>query len=141
MCEFITEEEVAARYIYRKDQIFAHNGMVKPAALVPFKHVEASVTLHEGRPETEIWENGLQTAIQRDMPLRARADIPVSRVREDSAMDVVRDPIVDDASPANNNPYHAEIVGWAADKASQKNAAIRILAGIKAKPYITAKAS
>jgi len=125
-------DEIAARYIYRKDQIFAGTNMVKPAALVPFKHVEASVTLHEGRSEKDVWENGLQTARQRNLSLVARADIAVSRVRECPPMNVVRDPIQHAECPENDNPHHAEIVGWAAEKAAQKDAAIRILSGIKA---------
>lgn len=128
-------ENVAARYIMYGKHMNA-DGTVKPAALIPYRHVECSVTLHSGRNEEAIWHNGEDVAKLRGCSLAGRVDMPVSTIRESSderiKMDVVHEPIREEDNMGYVNEHHAEIIGWPKEKNEQKSIAMKILKGLKA---------
>ena len=121
----IADEEDLARYIFRKDQV-RPDLTVKPDALIPFSHTDLSVTRHLGLTDEAVWAAGRVVEQQRRLPLVGRADLFASDYRSQK--------LVPKADPVPDNPHHAVVVGWPADKPAQKSLAQQIVARIRYTP-------
>ena len=121
----VTEDEWLARYILRREHVRA-DGTVKPDPFIPYRHVELSVTRHKGLEEFAIWAIGECVARKRQTALLGRADTQ-ARVFIRQRLTVKPDPQIDD-------PNHANVVGWPADKQAQKEIAIEIVKQVGYKP-------
>jgi len=113
----IVDDEWLARYLVHKEHVRA-DGTVKPDPFIPFKWVELSVTRHLGLEECEIWTFGEDVAAKFGRTLIGRADTQ-ALVHREFGLEVV-------AAPLPENPNHADVVGWPADKPSQKEKALLI---------------
>lgn len=121
----VTEDEWLARYIVRREHVRA-DGTVKPDPFIPYRHVELSVTRHKDLEESAIWAIGESVARKLQNALLGRADTQV-RVFVQQRLTVKPDPQIDD-------PNHANVVGWPADKQAQKEIAIQIVKQVGYKP-------
>lgn len=111
----VAAEEVLARFIYQSSYIRASDGTVKPNAFLPPANLLCSVTRHLHATELELWSVGDQVAVLRNATLHGRADI-VAESCTKQGLAVQKQPVQD-------NPNHADICGWPADKAEQKSIA------------------
>ena len=85
---------------------------VKPDAFIPHPYPDLSVTRHKNLSEQGLWRVGQGVADARPATLYGRADIHAAEVRRLS-LDV-------EPRPVANNPNHAIVIGWPADKPAQK---------------------
>lgn len=116
----IPPDKRLARFILFSDWIRQDN-TVKPDAFMPHpKHLDVSVTQHRNLTDQQIWERGKAIATQTKKTLHGRADLAASSVQAASLK--LRD------DPTDNNPNHALIYGWPADKAAQKSIAQQLAA-------------
>lgn len=113
----VDDEELLARFVLHRGHIRA-DGTVKPDAFIPYKYVEMSVTRRLDLEDQGVWEAGELVARQRDIPLVGRADAQ-SKVYVDQGLRVIPRPLVD-------NPNHADVIDWPADKPSQKEIALLV---------------
>lgn len=118
----ITDNEQLARFVLHKDLI-RQDDTVRPAAFIPYRYVELSVTRHIGLSDLQIWDLGKGVAIKQNKKLYGRADVLAANVRK-IKLEAVPDPIPE-------NPNHAEIWGWPADKPSQMSFAQQLAAESK----------
>lgn len=86
---------------------------IKAPAFLPYRHVELSVTRHQGLEENELWALGHDVASARKMPLVGRGDISAKSARVQS-LDVVPS-----EGPGKGARNHANIIGWPSEKAAQ----------------------
>lgn len=123
----VAEDEWLARYILRKEHVRA-DGTVKPDPFMPYKWVELSVTRHLGLNDPDIWAAGEAVAAVTGTALQGRADSP-ARVFVKQHLRVL-------PKPLPQNPNHADVVDWPADKPAQKEIALLIAreASFKANP-------
>jgi len=110
----VTDDEQLARFIFFRKWIrhAAPDQTVKPDAFIPHPYPDLSVTRHKHLSEQERWRIGQGIADARPATLYGRADIRAAEVRRQS-LDVA-------PRPAANNPNHADVIGWPADKPAQK---------------------
>lgn len=97
------------------------NHTVKQDAFIPHPHPDLSVTCHKTPSEQDLWLMGQKIASTRSATLYGRADISAAKVRNEVPLDVVHCPVA-------NNPNHANILNWPADKPSQKIIAQKLAA-------------
>lgn len=105
-------DETLARYVLQRSHIRATTQTVKPDAFVPHPHRELSVTRHLMATEEELWLVGEDVAEATGKRLYGRADIAAS-VCAGQQLRIQPDPVA-------NNPNHANVHGWPADKPAQK---------------------
>ena len=105
----IGDSETLARFVFFNRWVRDDKTM-RPDAFIPHPYPDLSVTRHIGLTEAEIWQLGEVARGIRTLPLIGRADMTTEQVRNQSLQ------INPDEPPRN----HAIIVGWPADKPSQK---------------------
>jgi len=110
--------ELLARFILRGKYI-RPDGTLTPNPFIPYRHVELSVTRHIGLSELDIWRIGASVARAQQETLFGRGDV-TAIVFSGHALKVQPDPLED-------NPNHANVVGWPPDKQSQKEIALKIV--------------
>jgi hypothetical protein len=108
----VASSEALARFVVQRHWI-RHDGTVKQDAFMPPRDLELSVTRHLGLTEDQLWGFGEQVAAELSAHrLLGRADVTVEVVHRNN-LNVV--PV-----PLPNNPNHAHLIGWPADKPLQK---------------------
>jgi hypothetical protein len=108
----VTDEECLARFILFSKWIRNSDQTVRPDAFIPYPYPDLSVTRHIHLSEEALWKMGQDVADARPAKLYGRADIYASTAR--------RLHLRIDPAPASNNPNHANLDGWPADKPTQK---------------------
>ena len=111
----VTAEEWLARYVCQSKHVRLYQ-TVRPDAFIPFPHQDLSVTRHLHATKQEIWNLGEQVAMESHRSLYGRADIQARTCHAEN-LGVV-------AAPIPNNPNHADITGWPAEKSLQKMIAV-----------------
>jgi hypothetical protein len=111
----VAAEELLARFIYQSGHIRASDGTVRPNAFLPPPNLLCSVTRHLQATEDELWSVGEKVALQRSATLHGRADL--------QGVNCTRQQLAVRKAPVPDNPNHANICGWPADKAEQKSIA------------------
>jgi hypothetical protein len=124
----LADGEQLARYIFRREHIRSQTGEVKPDAFMPHPHRDCSVTRRATLSEMQVWERGEGVAAQRKLPLVGRADVTAGSVRG-AGLTPVPDPV-------EGNPEHANIIGWPAEKAAQKQVAQLLVKSAAYKPKV-----
>ncbi len=107
MCEIEEEiflSEKIARYLFQKGHFTPSTGRVKYGAFMPDSEIETSVSRTDNLSCNEIWEIGKNVAGKRVPTLKGRVDLIAWDVY-DARLEVVPD-------PKEENPRHANIVGW-----------------------------
>jgi hypothetical protein len=107
----VDPSESLARFIYYQRYI-RQDRTLRPDAFMPHPYPVLSVTRRLQLSETQIWEIGRNVAQRIGQPLRGRADVQVS-VFQRQELYVV-------AAPLLENPNHANVTGWPAEKPAQK---------------------
>lgn len=120
-------DEMLARYVLQSSHIRTSNQSVKPDAFIPHPYRDLSVTRHREATETEIWNSGRTVAMQIGKTLHGRADLV--------AETCLRQQLTVKAAPLDDNPNHADISNWPADKAAQKIIALEISAAARFLPF------
>jgi hypothetical protein len=115
----VDSDEWLARFILKRSHL-RQDRTVKPDAFIPYPRSELSVTRHLLLSETELWQFGRDVAREIGKPLLARADVQAF-VFQRPELRVV-------AAPLPENPNHANVVGWPAEKPAQKSIAQEIAA-------------
>ena len=108
----VLSHEQLARFILASNWIRKADQTIKPDAFIPHPYPDLSVTRHSNLSEEALWRVGQGIAAVRPATLYGRADICAYAVRRQS-LDVVSQPVA-------NNPNHANVTGWPADKPAQK---------------------
>lgn len=108
----VADEECLARFILFSKWVRNSDQTVKPDAFIPYPYPDLSVTRHINLSEEALWKMGQDVADARPAKLYGRADIYASTAR--------RQHLRIDPAPAPNNPNHANIDDWPADKPAQK---------------------
>ncbi len=127
----VGDDEVLARFVLRKDWV-RNDQTLRPEAFIPHPHKDLSVSRHQARPDTELWEEGKAVAaavtvtVRRVMQLHGRADFIAS--------DVIGQNLRVEADPLPENPSHAVVVGWPPEKAVQKIKALMLAAAARFVP-------
>ena len=124
----VADEERLARFILFSKWIRSSGQTVRPDAFIPYPYPDLSVTRHINLSEEALWKMGQDVADARPAKLYGRADIYASTAR--------RQHLRIDPAPAPNNPNHANINDWPADKPAQKIIAQQLAADsvYRAKP-------
>lgn len=108
----VADEECLARFILFSKWIRNSDQTVRPDAFIPYPCPDLSVTRHINLSEEALWKMGQDVADARPAKLYGRADIYASTAR--------RQHLRINPAPAPNNPNHANIDDWPADKPAQK---------------------
>ncbi|HEX7377619.1 MAG TPA: hypothetical protein VF278_10935 [Pirellulales bacterium] len=116
----VATDETLARYILHSSHIRGSDRSVKPDAFIPHPYTDLSVTRHLLASESELWGVGERVAEVRSKMLYGRADF--------SAADCVVRRLNVEAAPLHDNPNHANIRGWPAEKPLQKIIAQQVAA-------------
>jgi hypothetical protein len=116
----IDSDEWLARFIHYQRYI-RHDRTVRPDAFIPHPYPDLSVTRYLQLSEAELWQLGRNVARQSGKPLYGRANVRAF-VFQQCELQVIADPIIPE------NPNHAIVVGWPADKPAQKIVAQQIAA-------------
>lgn len=116
----VENNEDLARFVVFSRWIQKTNQRVKPDAFIPPLSLKLSVTRHKNLSPEVIWKIGAAVAAARPATLYGHADIIAVNVRRHD-LDVA-------PAPVEENPNHANIVGWPAQKAAQKNVAQKLAA-------------
>lgn len=114
----VADKEQLARFVLFEKHVRRSDGTIKADAILPFKHVELSVSRHRGLSDGEVWMLGRAVAGQRARPLVGRADFSALVARQQS-LDVV---------PSEPPRNHANVVGWPPEKPAQMIRALEIAA-------------
>jgi hypothetical protein len=117
--EVVSDGEQLARYVFFKSYV-REDGTLRSNAFIPHPHKDISVTRHLGLDDKGIWQIGKAVAAQSDRPLHGRADLSAVDCRQSNLLVV--------SEPVEENPNHASIAGWPADKPNQKIRAAEIAA-------------
>lgn len=115
----VTPDEKLARFILQRSHLRV-DLTVKPDPFIPHPLNDLSVTRHLQLSEGQLWKLGREVARLRSKSLYGRADVRVSDL-ERHRLQVV-------AAPLENNPNHANVVGWPLEKPAQKSIAQQIAA-------------
>lgn len=116
----VADEEQLARFILYSKWIRSSDQTARPDAFIPHPYPDLSVTRHLNLPEEALWRTGQNVADARTATLYGRADIYAAAARQQN--------LKIDPAPVPNNPNHANIVGWPADKPAQKIIALQLAA-------------
>lgn len=116
----VADEEGLARFILFSNWIRNSDKTVKPDAFIPYPYPDLSVTRHIDLSEEALWNVGQHVADARSAKLYGRADIYAFTAR--------RQRLGIDPAPVPNNPNHANVYGWPADKPAQKIIALQLAA-------------
>ena len=103
--------EWLARFIHYQRYI-RQDRTIRPDAFIPHPYPDLSVTRHLQLSPTEIWEIGRDVAQQTSKRLHGRADVQASAFQRHELS------VVPAALP--ENPNHANVIGWPAEKSAQK---------------------
>lgn len=126
----IAPDEWVARFV-TGSRWLRGDGSIRPDAFIPPPDLRLSVTRHDALSGEELWSIGrtvvAQIAMTRGAELYGRADL---RDR-----DVSRSGLATELAPLSGNPYHAEIVGWPAEKSAQKSIAQELAAIAAFRPW------
>lgn len=117
----ITSDEWLARFIHYQKYI-RQDRTVRADAFIPHPYPDLSVTRHLQLSDAELWQIGEDIARQINRVLHGRADAQVF-VFQRQGLQVVPDPIPE-------NPNHANVSGWPAEKPAQKIIAQQIAAAV-----------
>jgi len=112
--------EMLARYALFSGHIRNSDKTLKADAFMPPPDRELSTTRHLSLSEAEIWMLGEAVAAVRRRTLIGRGDI--------QAKACIDQKLVVHAAPLAENPNHAHVVNWPADKPAQKMIAQEIAA-------------
>jgi hypothetical protein len=115
----IDPDEWLARFIYYQRYI-RQDRTIRPEAFLPHPYPDLSVTRHVQLSEVQLWEIGHGVARRIGRTLRGRADVQVSVFQRYELR------VVEAALP--ENPNHANVTGWPAEKPAQKIIAQQIAA-------------
>ncbi len=115
----VAADELLARFVLQRSHVRSDR-TVKPDAFLPPPNLELSVIRHRSAEPAELWAVGRAVAAKRQRTLYGRADVQTSVLLE-HRLSVVADAI-------EGNPNHANVSGWPADKAAQKNIAQEVAA-------------
>lgn len=116
----VSDDELLARYILHKSHIRGGDRSLKPDAFIPHPHTDLSVTRHLMATDGELWSIGQGVATARGKTLYGRGDF--------SAATCVGQRLNVEAAPLSENPNHANVGGWPAEKPLQKIIAQQIAA-------------
>lgn len=116
----VAADETLARYILQRSHIRSSDQSVKPDAFIPHPYTDLSVMRHLLASESELWGVGQRVAEVRGKTLYGRADFSTAAC-VDLRLNV-------QAAPLNDNPNHANVRGWPAEKPLQKIIAQQIAA-------------
>jgi len=116
----ITDDEWLARFIVNRNEYRKSDDTVKPKLFMPYKRVELSVNRHLLCTETQIWAIANDVAAKRGCALYGRADITVSSCRVEP-LNVV-------PKALDDNPNHANVIGFPERKEDQQSLAIKLAA-------------
>lgn len=116
----VADDEQLARFILFSNWIRIADQTVKPDAFIPHPYPDLSVTRHKNLSEQELWQIGQGIADARPATLYGRADIRAIVIRQ-QALEIAPKPVA-------NNPNHANVIGWPADKPAQKSIAQELAA-------------
>jgi hypothetical protein len=119
----VEPNELLARYVVYSSHIRRSNSTLKPDAFMPHPHRELSVTRHVAATVEELWSIGERVAAASGKALHGRGDVG-AKVCIDQNLAVKATPLAD-------NPNHADVVGWPADKPAQKMIAQEIAAACR----------
>jgi hypothetical protein len=114
----VSSDELLARFIVFSKHIRSSNLTVKPDAFIPHPLIELSLTRHREATEDELWHEGQRVAGLRSAALYGRADV-TAEAFEGERLSVA-------AKPIPENPNHADVIDWPADKSAQKMKAVEI---------------
>jgi hypothetical protein len=114
----VSSHELLARFIIFSKHVRSSNRSVKPDAFIPHPLIELSVTRHREAAEDELWHEGKRVAAIRSANLYGRADVTAGAFDAEGLSVVAR--------PIPQNPNHADVVNWPADKPAQKMKAVEI---------------
>ena len=119
----IGSNELSSRYVFARSHIRRSDLTLKLDAFMPDPHAELSVTRHLSATEEEIWSDGQRVAAVRNKPLRGRGDIGTA--------DCIAQNLGVNPTPLPDNPNHADVIQWPADKNARKMIALRLAAASK----------
>jgi hypothetical protein len=122
----VTVDETLARYATQSKHFRSSDHTARPEMFMPHPYRDLSVTRHREATEPEIWEVGASVARQLRKTLYGRCDIKVSSCLQNNLI-VKEDPIAQ-ANNCPDNPNHANIQNWPADKPAQKSIALELAA-------------
>lgn len=122
----LSDDELLARFVMRKDWIRKADNTVKQDAFIPPTDLQLSVTRHSGISTDQLVEAGKSVAIKRSLEFHGRADIETRAVVKNALKAV--------AWPLADNAHHAHIIGWPADKETRKTIAQELAAASKFVP-------
>jgi hypothetical protein len=105
-------DEWLARFIHYRRYI-RQDLTVRPDAFIPHPYRDLSVTRHLHLSDSEIWEIARTVARQTEKALHGRVDVEAA-VFLRQELQVIAAPILPE------NPNHANVTGWPAEKSAQK---------------------
>jgi hypothetical protein len=115
----VADNEVVSRYVTQKDEFRNSDQCVKRTLFMPHpKDGAVSVMRHRQATLDEIWAVGVRVASRKHRTLYGRCELRVSDCRN-LLLAVVRDPLRDPEDSSNDNPNHANIIGWPPAKEDQ----------------------
>ena len=121
------DEEWLARFVIYSKWIRSSDQSIRPDAFIPPQNLQLSVTRHLGLSEAEIWQLGQAVADKRPARPYGRADLQAAEARRHS--------LHIEPEPIENNPNHAHITNWPADKPTQKIISLELSASAKFVPH------
>jgi hypothetical protein len=116
----VDPDEWLARFIHYQRYI-RQDWTVRADAFIPHPYPDLSVTRHLQLSEAELWQIGRDVARHTSKTLHGRADVQVTFFQQQQ-LQVVADPVLPE------NPNHANVTGWPAEKPAQKIIAQQITA-------------
>jgi hypothetical protein len=122
----VATDEMLARYVLHSSHIRSSNQTIKQDAFVPHPRPNLSVTRHLSATESELWTVGENVAATSGKTLYGRGDV--------STTACLTQKLTVKASPTLDNPNHADVSAWPADKPAQKIIALEIAAVAKFVP-------
>lgn len=108
----ITSDEWLARFIHYQKYI-RQDRTVRADAFIPHPYPDLSVTRHLQLSDAELWRIGRDVARQINRTPHGRVDVQVF-VFQRQRLQIVADPVFPE------NPNHANVRGWPAEKPAQK---------------------
>lgn len=122
------EHDLLARFVMDARWIRSSDRTIKPDAFMPHPtFLDVSVTRHAGLTDRQIWGAGEKIAARRFKALLGRADLESDIVTR-QALEISQ-------APTPENPNHAVISGWPADKPAQKIIALELAAASVFRSY------
>jgi len=115
----VSRDELLARFVLFGKWIRADQ-TIRPEAFIPHPYTDLSVTRHKSLLEENIWVIGQEVADKRGLTLYGRGDI--------YAVAILKQNLNVQPAPVDNNPNHANIVGWPEEKSAQKIIAMKLAA-------------